>query len=207
MGPFQKYIVLFCVVLDRPGSSFRGYFHAKMRGTRRTAKSDRSKPAQTSRISGTRFRALVKYDLKRSRSPLLKTCLVAFVRVDGAAERRPKTCDHFRWPGSSRTTLGWAISYSWSEPRTPPPPLGGSIAHCPQRRVRAPTTHSALFPPTHTGLVGPGSRRRSLAPIAHRSSCFFAFCCCSIRILVRRPCVLHFNCLGRCGFHLNAIFL
>ena len=28
--------------------------------------------AQTSRISGTRFRALIKYDLKRSRSPLLR---------------------------------------------------------------------------------------------------------------------------------------
>ena len=67
--------------------------------------------AQTSRISRTRFRALVKYDLKRSPSPLLRTCLVAFVRVDGA-ERRPETCDHFRWLGSSRTTLGWATNHS-----------------------------------------------------------------------------------------------
>ena len=33
------------MVLDRPGSGSCGCFHAKMRGTRRNAKSDRSKPA------------------------------------------------------------------------------------------------------------------------------------------------------------------
>ena len=32
---------------------------------------------------------------------------------------------------------------------------------------------------------------------------FFAFFGCSIRILMRNPCVLYFKCLGRCGFHLN----
>ena len=33
---------------------------------------------------------------------------MAFVRVDGA-ERRPETCGHFRWLGSSQATLGWAL--------------------------------------------------------------------------------------------------
>ena len=56
--------------------------------------------APTSRKPGTGFRALVKYDLKRTRSPLLRTCLVAFFRDDGT-ERRPGTCEHFRWLGSS----------------------------------------------------------------------------------------------------------
>ena len=51
--------------------------------------------APTSRKPGTGFRALVKYDLKRARYPLFRTCLVAFVRDDGA-ERRPGTCEHFR---------------------------------------------------------------------------------------------------------------
>ena len=51
--------------------------------------------APPSRKPGTGFRALVKYDLKRARYPLFRTCLVAFVRDDGA-ERRPGTCEHFR---------------------------------------------------------------------------------------------------------------
>jgi hypothetical protein len=51
--------------------------------------------APPSRKPGTGFRALVKYDLKRTRCPLFRTCLVAFVRDDGA-ERRPGTCEHFR---------------------------------------------------------------------------------------------------------------
>ena len=46
MGPFEKYMVLFCVLLSRQGSRSCGYSNAKMRGSRRTAKSDRSKPAQ-----------------------------------------------------------------------------------------------------------------------------------------------------------------
>ena len=51
--------------------------------------------AATSRKRGARFRVLVMYDLKRTRSPLLRTCLVAFLRDDGT-ERRPGTCEHFR---------------------------------------------------------------------------------------------------------------
>ena len=81
--------------------------------------------AQPSRISGTRFRALTKHDLKRSRSPLLITRLVAFVHVDGA-ERRSETCGHFRWLGSSRTTLGWAINQPGFERGIPRLPL----LHC-----------------------------------------------------------------------------
>ena len=42
---FKSIWCFFCVVLGRPGSSSGGYFHAKTRGTRRTAKSNRSKPA------------------------------------------------------------------------------------------------------------------------------------------------------------------
>ena len=55
--------------------------------------------APPSRKPGTGFRALVKYDLKRTRSPLFRTCLVAFLRDDGT-ERRPGTCEHFRWLGT-----------------------------------------------------------------------------------------------------------
>ena len=45
-GAFLKvYGAFSCVVIGRQGSRSCGYFHAKMRGTRRTAKSDRSKPA------------------------------------------------------------------------------------------------------------------------------------------------------------------
>jgi len=43
--------------------------------------------------------------------------------------------------------------------------------------------------------------------LSHWEQLFFAFFCCSIRILVRNPCVLHFKCLGRCGFHLYKLFL
>ena len=67
--------------------------------------------APPSRKPGTGFRALVKYDLKRTRYPLFRTCLVAFVRDDGA-ERRPGTCEHFRWLGSSRTTSGRATNHT-----------------------------------------------------------------------------------------------
>ena len=35
-----------------------------------------------------------------------------------------------------------------------------------QDSVRAQATHSVLFPPTRTGLVGPGSRATPLAPTA-----------------------------------------
>ena len=34
---------------------------------------------------------------------------------------------------------------------------------------------------------------------------FFAFFCCSIRILTQNPCVFHFKRLGRCAFHFCAI--
>ena len=66
--------------------------------------------APTSRKRGARFRVLVMYDLKRTRSPLLRTCLVAFVRGDGA-ERGPGACEHFPCLGSSRTTSGWASNH------------------------------------------------------------------------------------------------
>ena len=49
---------------------------------------------------GARSRAEVKYDLERTRFPLFRTCLVAFVRVDGA-ERRPGRREHFSWLGRS----------------------------------------------------------------------------------------------------------
>ena len=45
-GLFKSIWCFLCVVLGRLGSSSCGYFHAEMRGTRRTAKSDRSKPAR-----------------------------------------------------------------------------------------------------------------------------------------------------------------
>ena len=44
-GLFKSVLCFFCVVLGKPGSGSCGYFHAEMKGTRRTAKSDRSKPA------------------------------------------------------------------------------------------------------------------------------------------------------------------
>ena len=44
-GVFKSIWCFFCVLLGRQGSRSCGYFNAKMRGSRRTAKSDRSKPA------------------------------------------------------------------------------------------------------------------------------------------------------------------
>ena len=44
-GLFKSIWCFFCVVLGRQGSRPCGYFHAEMRGSRRTAKSDRSKAA------------------------------------------------------------------------------------------------------------------------------------------------------------------
>jgi hypothetical protein len=44
-GLFKSIWCFFCVLLGRQGSRSCGYFNAKMRGSRRTAKSDRSKAA------------------------------------------------------------------------------------------------------------------------------------------------------------------
>ena len=46
-GLFKSIWCFFGVLLGRQGSRSCGYFNAKMRGSRRTAKSDRSKPAPT----------------------------------------------------------------------------------------------------------------------------------------------------------------
>ena len=46
-GLFKSIWSFFCVLLGRQGSRSCGYFNAKMRGSRRTAKSDRSKAALT----------------------------------------------------------------------------------------------------------------------------------------------------------------
>ena len=42
---FKSIWCFLCAVLGRQGSRSCGFFHAKMRGTRRTTNSDRSKPA------------------------------------------------------------------------------------------------------------------------------------------------------------------
>ena len=66
----------------------------------RSGRSGTTPNAPHSRKPGARSRALVKYDPERSRSPLLRTCLVAFVRVDGA-EHRPGRHEHFSCLGRS----------------------------------------------------------------------------------------------------------
>ena len=42
---------------------------------------------------------------------------------------------------------------------------------------------------------------------SYEEQLFFAFFGCSIRILMRSPCVLNFKCLHRCGFHFNGVLL
>ena len=66
----------------------------------RLGRSGTTPNAPTSRKPGARSRAEVKYDLERTRFPLFRTCLVAFVRVDGA-ERRPGRREHFSYLGRS----------------------------------------------------------------------------------------------------------
>ena len=50
-GLFKSILCFFCVVLGRRGSRSWGYFDAKMRGSWRTAKSDRSKAALIPNVS------------------------------------------------------------------------------------------------------------------------------------------------------------
>ena len=61
------------------------------------------------------------------------------------------------------------------------------------------------------GFPLPGGIRARREPAttsagAAGSSCFCIFGC-SIRILMRSPCVLNFKCLHRCGFHFNGVLL
>ena len=51
--------------------------------------------------SGARSRAEVKYLPERARFPLFRTCLVAFVRVDGAERRPAGRREHFSYLGRS----------------------------------------------------------------------------------------------------------
>ena len=74
MGPFLKHTVFFCVVLGKQGSRSCDYFNAKMRGSRRTAKPDRSKPALTRPRAGRRRHGQPKHHHKpTSLTELLKT--------------------------------------------------------------------------------------------------------------------------------------
>ena len=55
---------------------------------------------RTAGNQGRVFHTEVKYDMERTGSPLFRTCLVAFVRVDGA-ECRPGRREHFSYLGRS----------------------------------------------------------------------------------------------------------
>ena len=108
-GLFKSIWCFFCVVLGRPGSSSCGYFHAKMRGTRRTAKSDRSKPAlmwrknsKTSYIfasssPGRPRRALAASKTHTDRRRIaLRTCLFRKVRISRSFKTAPRDTNPLR---------------------------------------------------------------------------------------------------------------
>ena len=123
-------------------------------------------------------------------------------RMKGVRSRTPLSLVGVRPRGRTRTGVGVSCSPVVSD--------GTCEAACACRitRVRHSSANSEVVSCTgcwDAQVAALGLLLVHAAGFGGMEQLFFAFFGCSIRILMRNPCVLYFKCLGRCGFHLNGI--